>query len=107
MKEFSLTLDHIPDDASDLLLDLDYDGNIAELFCEGQKVADQYSMGNGWHIALKRFAGATNFTLRLFALDERAPIYMDHRPVFQNGLACKLNNTQIFAEYSIPFCLPN
>lgn len=105
MKEFSLTVDAAPVGATDTILNFDYDGNIAELFLEGRKVADQYSLGNGWQVALKRFNGATGFTLRIFALDECAAVYIDPRPTFRNGFACELKGITASFEYPVRFSL--
>ena len=105
MKEFSLSPGSIPAEASDVLLHLHYDGNVAELFLDGKKVADQYSLGNGWQIGLKRFGEQTSYTLRVFALDERAAIYMDNPPAFRHGLACELHEAAATAEYTVTFSI--
>ena len=84
---------------------LRYDGNVAELFLDGKKVADQYSLGNGWQIGLKRFEGQTAYTLRVFALEENAPIYMDNPPTFRHGRACELREATATAEYTVPFSI--
>ena len=106
MREFSLTVSPTLDEATDLLLDLDYEGNMAELFLDGRKVADQFSLGNGWHLGLRRFKGATDFTLRIFALAENAPVYMERKPTFKNGFACELTNAKLTAEYAVRFTFP-
>ena len=103
MKEFSLTLDGVPGDASDILLDLAYDGDTAELLLEGRKVADQFSLGNGWQIGLRRFGGATDFTLRIFSLAESARVFMNTKPVFHSGFACQLSGVTARAEYEVRF----
>ena len=81
---------------------LRYDGNVAELFLDGKKVADQFSLGNGWSLGLRRF-GATAYTLRIFALDEKASVYMEYQPAFRNGFACSLNGVTATAEYTVSF----
>ena len=105
MREFSLKVSSAPKEASDLLLDLDYEGNMAELFLDGRKVADQYSLGNGWHLGLRRFGGATDFTLRIFALTENAPVYIERKPAFRNGIACELVRARLTAEYQVAFSI--
>ena len=103
MKEFAVAVDAMPDGAEDVILDIDYDGSIAELFIDGRKAADQFSMGNGWKIGLKRFEGAKNYVLRIFALAENVPIYMDEKPVFKGGFACELKKAAAIAEYAVRF----
>ncbi len=103
MKEFTLTPGVYPETASDVVLELDYDGSIAELFLDGQKIADQFSLGNGWQISLKRMGYAKSYTLRVFALTDNARVYMDHMPAFKHGYACELNHATATAEYQVGF----
>ena len=106
MKEFSLIVDPAPDGASDLLLDVEYEGNIIELFADGRKAADQFSLGNGWHLGLRRFGGRREFTLRLFSLTEGAPVYMERKPRYRNGFACELLSVTARAEFRVRFEKP-
>ena len=103
MKEFSVAVDAMPDDAEDAILDIDYEGSIAELFIDGRKAADQFSLGNGWKIGLKRFAGATDYVLRIFALAENAHVYMEEKPEFKGGFACDLKKAAVDVEYVVRF----
>ncbi len=103
MKEFALTVDSTPDGASDLLMDVDYEGNIIELFADGRKVADQFSLGNGCHLGLRRFGGRTDFTLRVFALPDNAPVYIERKPTYRNGFACRLLGVTARAEFAVRF----
>ncbi len=103
MKEFALTLDETPAGASDVLLDVDYEGNILELFLDGRKVADQYCLGNGWHAALRRFDGKTAYTLRIYALDKAAPVYIERAFTFRHGYACDLKSVTATVEYEVRF----
>lgn len=103
MKEYALTTDPMPEGADDLLLDLEYQGNIAELYIDGKKSADQYNLRNHWQIGLRRFSCRNDFTLRLFALPENAPIYLECPVEFKNGFACELKETTVTAEYSVRF----
>ncbi len=103
MKEFALTIDASPDGASDVLLDVEYEGNLIELFADGRKVADQFSLGNGWHLGLRRFGGRRDFTLRLFSLAEGAPVYMERKPRYRNGFACELLSVTARAEFAVRF----
>ena len=77
---------------------------MAELFLDGRKVADQFCLGNGWSLGLRRF-GATAYTLRIFSLDEKAPVYVEYQPNFRNGFACSLDGITAIAEYTVPFCV--
>ena len=103
MKEYSIRLSDLPDDAEDVILSVDYSGNMAELFRNGQKIADRFSLGTKWQIGLKRFGKAAEYTLRVFALAESASVYMDRRPQFNEGFACALNSVCAVPEYAVAF----
>jgi hypothetical protein len=103
MREFSLTIECGAQDASDLLMDIDYDGSVIELFKDGKKIADQYSLGNGWQVGLRRFGYQGKFTVRLFSLLENGNVYIECLPAFQRGSACEIENIRLTLEYQVDF----
>ncbi|MBQ7336651.1 MAG: beta-galactosidase [Clostridia bacterium] len=105
MREFSLKIEGDVRDAYDLLMDIDYGGNIIELFLDGKKVADQYSLGNGWQVGLRRFGNAKNFTLRLFSLFEDSDVYIERKPDFKRGVACEIYGIRLTPEYQVDFTI--
>ena len=105
MREFSLKIEGEDVEAYDYLMDIDYGASVIELFLDGKKVADQYSLGNGWQVGLRRFGKAKDFTLRLFSLFENSEVYMERKPEFKNGVACDINSISITPEYQVDFTL--
>lgn len=59
----------------DTLLQLDYDGDRAELYHEGELVADWFTTGKPWRISLKRLGYPTTLTLKLYAAE--IPVYYE------------------------------
>ncbi|MFT7722993.1 MAG: beta-galactosidase [Roseateles sp.] len=78
-------------DAEDLLLELDFVGDIGRLFAGTRMLDDWYYNGQRWQIGLKQFALPPGQRLELAVLPLRAdaPVYIDaaHRPAFAAGQA--------------------
>lgn len=64
-----------PGDDVELLLQLDFDGDRAELWQEGSLVADWFTTGHPWRVSLKRLGHPQTLLLRLFAA--AAPVYYE------------------------------
>ncbi|MEO6279005.1 beta-galactosidase [Roseateles sp.] len=75
--------------AEDVLLQLDFVGDIGRVFADTQMLDDWYYNGQRWEIGLRQFALRPGAELQLSVLPLRAdaPIYIDaaHRPVFAAG----------------------
>lgn len=89
---WSLTLPAaLPPQAADVLLELDFVGDIGRLFAGTRMLDDWYYNGQRWQVGLRQFALQPGATLSLSVLPLRAdaPIYIDaaHRPVFAEGQA--------------------
>ncbi|NCT83489.1 MAG: glycoside hydrolase family 35 [Comamonadaceae bacterium] len=89
---WSLTLPAaLPTKAEDVLLELDFVGDIGRLFAGTRMLDDWYYNGQAWQIGLRQFALQPGATLSLNVLPLRAdaPIYIDaaHRPAFAEGQA--------------------
>ncbi|MFG6465034.1 beta-galactosidase [Pelomonas baiyunensis] len=78
-----------PARTEDVLLELDFVGDIGRLFAGTRLLDDWYYNGQTWQIGLKQFALKPGATLSLSVLPLRAdaPIYIDaaHRPAFAAG----------------------
>ena len=85
----------------DVFLKIDYEGNQAELFIGGKKVADDYYRGEPWEIGLKRWNFPKKMILRVFAMEEGAPIFLDEPLEMKNGRAMKLNGVTVEEEYKV------
>lgn len=76
-----------------------YAGSMAELFVDGQKVADDMYDGSVWEIGLSRFGFPTRATLRLYALFEGMPVWLQCPPAYQDGRALRLDSVTLENEY--------
>jgi hypothetical protein len=79
----------LPPDTDDVLLELDFVGDIGRLFAGTRMLDDWYFNGQKWQIGLKPLALKPGAELQLSVLPLRAdaPIYIDaaHRPNFDAG----------------------
>ena len=75
-----------------VFLQIDFQADQAELYLNGEKIADQYYTGDIWEVGLKRFDFPTELYLRLYPLKENAPIYLETHPIYTNGVCCTLHN---------------
>ncbi|HEY1131422.1 MAG TPA: beta-galactosidase, partial [Roseateles sp.] len=89
---WALTLPaQLPPHAEDVLLELDFVGDIGRIFAGTRMLDDWYYNGQRWQIGLRQFALQPGQRLDLSVLPLRgdAPIYIDaaHRPAFAAGQA--------------------
>ena len=88
----------------EVFLTVDYEGAIAELYVDGARVADDNYDGTGpWKIGLSRFGRPEKAVLRVYALFESMPVWLQQPPVFNKGRALTLNSVSIRNEYHIPY----
>lgn len=80
---------------SDVLLALDFGGNRAQLYQEGRLLADWFSNGEDWRVALKRYGYPTELTLVVYPYEE--DVYYDLPP--KKG--CVLNEASAQAVYKL------
>ncbi len=90
------------DAAEEVYLQITYAGAMAELFVDGQKVADHLYDGEPWEIALNRYGRPQKAALRLYALFEGMPCWLQHPPAFQDGRALQLMRIAMENEYLLP-----
>lgn len=85
----------------DIFLRVDYEGNQAELFLDGEKVADDYFRNDVWEIGLKKWDFPRKLTLRIFALEEGAPVFLDTPIKMENWRALRLNGITVEEETKV------
>lgn len=81
--------------AEDILLCISYIGSIAELWRGEEMIADDLSDGGEWTVRLAQFDFPARLTLRVYALFEGMPVWMQRPPVFDGGRALRLENVCI------------
>lgn len=72
--------------ADDLLLSIRYEGSMAEIRRDGQKVADGFYDGNAFEVSL-RHLGTVSLTLRTAPLHDQEDVFTDRPPRFEHGAA--------------------
>lgn len=100
-QDFELRLTYAPA-AEEVYLRVDYQGALAELFVDGIKVADHFYDGGVWEIALTRYGRPRQAALRVYALFEGMPCWLQQPPCFTDGRALRLRNLSMENEYRLP-----
>jgi hypothetical protein len=88
------------EDVEDYFLTFDYDGDQAEIYLEGEKVADHFYTGEPMEVSMRRFGFPKEVIFKIIALDEEAKIYLEHWPNMACGKACKLKNLGVRIEFN-------
>lgn len=89
---------------SDVFLNIDFDGDIAELTQDEELKADWFYTGLTWKIGLKRFAAELmqgKWILDISPLKKDAYVFLNKWPEMVDGQAMKLAGYEIVPEYSI------
>jgi len=102
---YSISVSNMPEGRSEMFLHINYDGNMADMYRNGELIADNFYTGQEWEIGLKRFTdnsdGGFESEILISPLKEGDKIYLQTWPEMSNGIACKLNDMHLFAQYRI------
>lgn len=98
--EYELSMQYA--DADESFLHIVYEGAMAEMYVNGSKVADDNYDGKPWDIGMRRFGRPQKATLRIYALFEGMPVWLQEPPVYVEGRALKLHSVTIENEYHLP-----
>jgi hypothetical protein len=90
--------------SDDLLLQIDYQGDIARLYTDGNLLTDNFYNGNVWSVGIVRAAAqkAAKLELDILPLHDHAPIYLPHGawPIIPSGgQVARLRSLQMLPEY--------
>jgi len=104
-KEFTQNL-------SDIILDIEYTGDVAFAFIDGKMINDHFYYGKNWQIGLKSYADKLSakgmyFYFKPMKSDASFLIDLenDKIPDFSNGPVCKVKSMNLIPEYKIDFTL--
>jgi beta-galactosidase len=92
---------------ADLLLSIQYQGDIARLYAGGKLYTDNFYNGSAWEVGLRRIPGPQleqGLELRILPLREDTPIYLPDgaRPAFPPaGQVVKLLSVHLIPEYEV------
>lgn len=84
---------------NDCFLQIDFGGDIAKLYVEGEWVDDWFYTGQTWEIGLKRFGFPKKIEIEIQALKENDQIFLEKWPKFNNGIACDIYQIEADTEY--------
>lgn len=92
-----------PENASDVFLKISYSGDMAKLYVAGVQEGDSFFTGEPWVIGLKRFGLPESVEIEIFPMEENAPVFLEKKPVFKNGVALELHEVEVCCEYEVIF----
>ena len=88
----------------DVFLNIDFEGDVAEITHNGELKADYFYNGLTWRIGLKRFAHIIHtgeWILDISPLYEDAYVYLDKWPEMVDGKALRLVKYEVLPEYRL------
>ncbi|MFA5657729.1 MAG: beta-galactosidase [Oscillospiraceae bacterium] len=88
-------------EADDCFLNVDYDGDMAKLYLNDEQIGDSFYTGAGWEIGLKQFEFPEKLRADIYPLDEEADVFLEKRPEFIDGRACRINSIIVYSEKKI------
>ncbi|HZK27941.1 MAG TPA: beta-galactosidase [Thermoclostridium sp.] len=104
LQYFILVDDSFMDGCSDVFLNIDFEGDIAQITHNGKLMADFFYTGLTWRIGLKRFIHLLNtgeWVLDISPLFNDAYVYLDKWPRMIDGKALRLVDYSVVPEYRI------
>jgi hypothetical protein len=89
-----------PENADDWLLRIDYSGESANAYIDGELVADNYYTGPPWfwEISLKHLETPRKMTLEIETLHKHDAIYLEAWPEMKNETINCINSVKMFRE---------
>jgi hypothetical protein len=88
------------EDIDDCFLKIDFNGDSAKLYIDGEWVNDWFYTGQTWEIGLKRYDLPSKVCIEIKALYENDERFLEKWPDFMNGLACNITKVSTEAEKS-------
>jgi len=86
------------DNVNDCFLRIDFGGDTAKLYIDGEWVGDWFYTGQTWEIGLKRFGFSKKVQIEIDGLKSDDKRFLETWPEFNNGIACEIYQAQIELE---------
>jgi len=109
---FHMDKKEFTENLSDIILDIDYTGDVAFAFIDGKMINDHFYYGKNWQIGLKSYADDLSakgmyFYFKPMKSDASFLIDLekDKIPDFSNGAVCNVRSMKLVPEYKIDFTL--
>jgi len=97
-KVYEVSIDKT-EDCKDVFLHIDYAGDSAKAFLNGELIADHFYTGEPWQIGLRTFDFPSKLKIEIYPLKEDAKVFLETWPSFKNGVACEINDVIGRVEY--------
>ena len=78
----------------DATLSLDFEGDLAEIYIDGEKVNDMFYTGVPFEVSMRYHGFPREISVRIHPLDESREIYLEKKPKYESGVACKLSDVK-------------
>ena len=82
-----IALSYTSKNLSDAILNLGYIGDTGEVYCDGEKIMDQFCNGTPLQINLSDLDLPESLTLKILPLEESVPVYMEMPVTYTQGKA--------------------
>ncbi|WP_204273662.1 beta-galactosidase [Draconibacterium mangrovi] len=109
---FKMDKKEFTENLSDIILDIDYTGDVAFAFIDGKMINDHFYYGKNWQIGLKSYADDLSakgmyFYFKPMKSDASFLVDLDKDkiPDFSNGPVCNVRSMKLIPEYKIDFTL--
>lgn len=99
-KAYEITLTY-PEKINDCFLQLDFSGDQVRLYVDQEWEDDWFYIGKTWEIGMKRYGFPKKVVVEIDALKEDDKIFLETRPEFENGIACKMDDVNVQTEMSL------
>ncbi len=100
--EYEIDIDY-HGEANNAFLQIDYGGNTAKLYHDGEYIADNFYNGTMWEIALERFGYPKKLKMIIEPLKKDTVVFLEKRPTLFFGEAKEIYDARVVAEYKNMF----
>lgn len=93
------------DNIEDCFLNIDFGGDTAKFYINGELAGDWFYTGQPWEIGLKRFGFPKKLMVEIEALKEEDKRFLETWPEMKDGKACELNQVKVYTEIHQVLCI--
>ena len=103
-KRYEVSVSGLNPEANEVYMHLNYVGDTAKLYSNGDILTDSFYTGQEWEIGLKRYC-STEFKgeveIKPLFEEDKEKMYLQEWPEMQDGRACALNGVTVYTQFSI------
>lgn len=92
--DYEIRLSYGERNFEEVCLGLDFDGDLAEIYIDGEKVNDMFYTGVPFEVSMRYHGFPREITVRICPLEENREVYLEKRPAYESGVACKLSDVK-------------